>query len=322
MQRRSFLQTGAAAAAALAIHPSLLAQDKSPISIIMPVGGGTGVDTSTRILADVVARELQRPVILENKPGADTMIATQHVLGGPTDGSRVLLISPSNMVLVPLVNKKLSYQPEIQLQPVILSVRGGAALVVKAGKYRTLAEFIADAKANPGKRSLATYGGHYYKLLGMLVQHELGIQLNSVQYKDPAPAINDVVGGNVDAMIIDAGGAREFFRAGKTQILALTHETRPPTFHDVPTFRELGYPELTVYVWIGYAVKAGTPPEVVQRLYRAFSAALKSPEYVSYMEKSSAGAELIDFDPDKTRAYVQEERKRFAALINKTGYTS
>ncbi|GAB2478435.1 tripartite tricarboxylate transporter substrate binding protein [Comamonas humi] len=319
MQRRSFLQTGAAAA--LAMHAPLWAQDKSPISIIMPVGGGTGVDTSTRILADVVSRELQRSVILENKPGADTMIATQHVLNGPTDGSRVLLISPSNMVLVPLVNKKLAFKPETQLQPVILSVRGGAALIVKAGRHRTLAEFVADAKANPGKLSVATYGGHYYKLLALLIQHELGIELNSVQYKDPAPAMADVVGGNVDAMVIDAGAAREFFRAGKTQILALTHESRPQAFLDVPTFRELGYPGLTAYVWIGYAVKAGTPPEVVQRLYRAFSVALKSPEYVSYMEKSSAGSELIDFDADKTRAYVQEERKRFAALIDKTGYT-
>jgi len=320
MQRRSFLHAGAASA--LALHAPLRAQDRSPISIIMPVGGGTGVDTSTRILADVVSRELQRPVILENKPGADTMIATQNVLNGPTDGSRVLLISPSNMVLVPLVNKKLAYKPETQLQPVIPSVRGGAALIVKAGPCRTLADFVAAAKAGPGKVSLATYGGHYYKLLGMLIQHELGIELNSVQYKDPTPAMADVVGGNVDAMVIDAGAAREFFRAGKTQILALTHESRPPAFHDVPTFRELGYPGLTAYVWIGYAVKAGTPLEVVQHLYQAFSVALKSPEYVSYMEKSSAGSELIDFDADKTRAYVQQERKRFAALIDKTGYTS
>jgi len=321
MQRRSFLQGGAATAAALAVHAPLWAQDKSPISIIMPVGGGTGADTSTRILADVVSRELQRSVIIENKPGADTMIATQHVLNGPIDGSRVLFISPSNMVLVPLINKKLSYKPETQLQPVILSVRGGAALIVKTGKYKTLADFVAAAKASPGKVSVATYGGHYYKLLGMMIQHELGIELNSVQYKDPTPAMADVVGGNVDAMVIDAGAAREFFRAGKIQILALTHESRPQAFHDVPTFREQGYPGLTAYIWVGYAVKAGTPPEVVQRLYQAFSAALKSPEYVNYMEKSSSGSEVIGFDTDKTRAYVLEERKRFAALIDKTGYT-
>ena len=322
MQRRRFLLGSAVAATAWAANSPLLAQDKTPISIIMPLGGGTGADTSTRILADVLSRELQRTVIVENKPGADTMIATQYVLNGPADGTRVLMLSPSNMVIVPLVNKGMRFNPETQLQPIITSVRGGAALVVKAGRYKSLAEFVAYAKANPGKASLATYSGHYYKLLALMIQRDLGIQLNNVQYKAPAPALGDVVGGNVDAMIIDAGAAREFFRAGKIHLLALTHENRPPAFQDVPTFSELGYSGSTAYVWIGYGVKAGTPPELVQRLYKAFSAALKSKEYLAYMEQSSAGSETVDFDPEKTRLYAQEERKRFARLIEKTGYTN
>ncbi|MNN16378.1 Tripartite tricarboxylate transporter family receptor [compost metagenome] len=155
-----------------------------------------------------------------------------------------------------------------------------------------------------------------------MIQRDLGIQLNNVQYKAPAPALNDVVGGNVDAMIIDAGASREFFRAGKIHLLALTHERRPLAFQDVPTFSELGYPGSTAYIWIGYGVKAGTPPEMVRRLYQGFSAALKSKEYLAYMEQTGAGSEVVDFDPEKTRLYAQEERKRFAGLIGQIGYAN
>jgi tripartite-type tricarboxylate transporter receptor subunit TctC len=234
----------------------------------------------------------------------------------------VLFTSPSNMVLVPLINKKLDYRPQVELQPVITALRGGTAMLVRNGRFKNLEEFVAEAKKNPGKVSLATYGGHYYKLLGLMIQRELGIQLNNVNYKDPAPAVNDVVGGNVDAMLSDAGGAREFFRAGKTHILALTHERRPEAFKEVPTFKELGHPGLVAYIWTGFAVKAGTPPDVVERLYKAFSSALKSKEFTDYMAASNAGSEIVDFDPEKTRQYADQERKRFADLIEKTGYTS
>ncbi|ARU05555.1 hypothetical protein CCO03_13465 [Comamonas serinivorans] len=294
----------------------------SALNVIMPIGGGTGADTSTRLLADVIGRELKRSVVIENKPGADTMIATQHVLSGSSDGSRVLFTSPSNMVIVPLVNKRLNFNPAAQLQPVITAMRGGTSLVVKSGRFKDLAEFVAAAKRAPGQVSLATYGGHYYKLLGLMIQRELGIELNLAPYKDPAPAVNDVVGGNVDAMLSDASGAREFFRAGKTHILAQTHGRRPQAFHDVPTFQELGHPGLVAYIWTGFAVKAGTPPEVVAQLYQSFSRALKSKEYVDYMAANSSGAEVVDLDPEQTRQYLDAERKRFAALIDKTGYTA
>ena len=321
MQRRDVLRAGAALGALGAGWLSPAQAQANALSIIMPVGGGTGADTSTRILADVVARDLGRTVLVENKPGADTMIATQHVLSGPTDGSRILFTTPSNMILLPLINKKLNFNPQTQLQPVITTLRGGAALLTKKGRFKNLQEFVAEAKKNPGKVSLATYGGHYYKLLALMIQRELGIELNNAPYKDPAPAVNDVVGGNVDVMISDAGGAREFYRAGKTEILAITHERRPEAFKDVPTFKELGHPGLVAYIWTGFGVKAGTPPEVVDGLYRAFSSALRSKEFTDYMTASNAGSEIVDFNAEKTRQYADSERKRFAALIEKTGYT-
>ena len=321
MQRRDFLTATGAVLTAMSLPQAAQAQANT-INIIMPMGGGTGGDTSTRILAEVVGRDLKRSAVIENKPGADTMIATQHVLSGPADGSRVLFTSPSALVLVPLINKNLNFNPQTQLQPVITCMRGGTALVVKNGKYKNLDEFVAAAKKAPGKLSLATYGGHYYKLLGLMIQRELGIELNLAPYKDPAPAVNDVVGGNVDAMLSDAGGAREFFRAGKTHILAQTHERRPEAFKDVPTFKDLGHPKLVAYIWTGFAVKAGTPPEVVNKPYHAFSAALKSKAYQDYFTASNSGAEIIDFDPERTRKYLEGERKRFATLIEQTGYTA
>ncbi|MDR0276172.1 MAG: tripartite tricarboxylate transporter substrate binding protein [Burkholderiaceae bacterium] len=321
MKRRSFLLTTAASVSSLAAYSPLWAQENSPISIIVPVNAGSGGDASTRVLANILSRQLQRPVLVENKPGADAMIATRYVLNGPTDGTRILLTSPTNMVIVPLVDKKTDFNPETQLQPIITSARGGTALVVKADAYKSLAEFVADAKARPGIVSLGTYGGHYYKLLALMMQQELGIKLNTVAYKDPTPAMSDVVGGNINAMLGDSGGARPFFEAGKTHILALTNEQRPAVLSSVPTFQELGYPGLTAYIWVGFAVKAGTSPEIVNRLFQLFSAGLKSKEYLDYMEKSSGGTEVVGFDPEKTRLYAQEERKRFKALIEKTGYS-
>ena len=321
MQRRDALRAALAAIGTLAANGLTPAWAQgAALNIIMPIGGGTGADTSTRILADVMGRELKRSVVIENKPGADTMIATQHVLGGPADGSRLLFTSPSNMVIVPLVNKKLNFTPQTQLQPVITTVRGGTSLVVKNGRFKSLADFVAAAKKEPGKLSLATYGGHYYKLLALMIQQELGITLNMAPYKDPAPAVNDLVGGNVDAMLSDAGGAREFFRAGKTHILAQTHERRPESFKDVPTFKELGHANLVAYIWTGFAVKAGTPPDVAARLHQAVSNALKSKEFADYMAATNSGAEIVDFNPEQTRQYIDAERKRFAALIDKTGY--
>lgn len=181
---------------------------------------------------------------------------------------------------------------------------------------------IRPLALNPGKVSLATYGGHYYKLLSLMIQRELGIELNVVSYKTPAPAANDVVGGIVDAILMDAGGARDFFIAGKTQILALTHERRLPTYEGVPTFKELGFPRLESYIWTGFSVKAGTPSDVVDELYQSISSALKSKEYRDYLLASNVGTEIVNFSPEKARQYQEEESKRFATLIAQTGYTA
>lgn len=320
MQRRSFLLTATAAATSLAAPP-LLAQDNSTISLVLPLSPGSGADTTARILASAMAQDLKRSVVVDNKPGGDTMIAAQYVLNHPADGTRLLFVSPTAMVLLPLVNKKLKFDPATQLEPVMLTVRGGTALIAKGGRYKSLAEFVADAKANPGKLSIATYSGHYYKLLSLLVQRELGIRLNDVQYKGPTPALNDVIGGTVDAMLIDAGAAREFHLAGRVNMLALTHARRPEAFAEVPTFEELGYPKVTSYIWTGFAVKAGTPPEITQRLARSLAAGLKSKAYLDFMEKEKSGAEIIAYDPAQTRQYIQQENKRFADLVAQTGYS-
>lgn len=321
MERRSFLLTAVAAATSLGA-PSLRAQGTSTISLVMPLGPGSGADTTARLLADYMGRDLKRSVIVENKPGADTMIAAQYVLNYPADGTRVLFISPTTAVLLPLVNKKLGFDPATQLEPIMLTLRNGTALIVKAGRYKSLAELVADAKARPGKISIATYAGHYYKLISLLMQRDLGIELNDVQYKSPTPAINDVIGGTVDAMLIDAGAAREFYLAGRINMLALTHARRPEMFNEVPTFEELGYPRVTSYIWTGFAVKTGTPPEIIQRLSQSLSAALQSKLHLDHLAKQKSGSEIMAYDPERAKQYIQQESKRFADLIANTGYTA
>lgn len=277
MKRRHIL-----AVSALLTCQAPQAQSRDVYSMIIPMGGGSGGDTGSRIIAEAASKILNKTVIVENKPGGDTMIATSHVINGPADGSRILLTTPSTWLILPMLGTYPKYKPEIQLEPVITYARGAAALVCKTGRFADLHAMIAAAKKDPGKVSIATYGGHYYKLLAWMIQHELGVVFNHVSYKDPSTATNDVLGGNVDLLIRDAGGAREFVLAGKNQVLALTNEKNPGTFKDARTFSELGFPSLSIYVWTGYAIKSGAPKELTERLYQAFSGALRSKEYMAY----------------------------------------
>lgn len=324
MQRRKVLAAACAATIGATWGPRSWAQTPDlpgTISLVLPMGGGTGGDTAARHVANIMAAKTQRAVIVENKPGADTQIATQYVVNGPTDGSRVLLTSPSNLLINPIINPKLPYDPQTDLIPLVTMVRGGTVLAVKPGRHASLEEFIADAKKNPGGISLGTYGGHYYRLLALMVERELGIQLNHVPYPSPGPALQDVLGGTLDAVLIDASGVAEFHRTGKVKSLAMTHETRPEAFKEVPCFHELGYGELTTYIWIGFAVKAGTPAPIVRQLEQALSEAIDAPEFVQYVEATSSGGERVNFNAAKTQQYLQQERQRFLQLIKSTGYT-
>jgi tripartite-type tricarboxylate transporter receptor subunit TctC len=319
MQRRQFLSSSAAAVG-LCAAGDLAAQERGPLSIVVPVGPGSTADTTSRILGDLVSKSLGRTVIVENKPGADTMISLNHVLAGPTDGSRVLFLSPSPVVLNPLLNKSLTYDPDRDITPIMLAQRGGTLLISRSGKYASLKDFIEDARKNPGKVSVATYAGHWYRLLALMIGSELNLNVINVPYKEPTPALTDLIGGNVDAMVIDGVGAREFYNAKKITALAITQEKRADLFPDVPTFAELGYPELTAYVWLGFAVKGGTPPDVVARLYQAFHQALFSKEYSDYLNKIRTGQERLGLDGAQARKYIESERARFRNVIEKTGY--
>lgn len=321
MQRRQLLAAGAATFG-LGLGPRAMAQQMpGSIALVLPMGGGSGGDTASRQIADIMAKRTKRSVIVENKPGADTLIATQYVLNAPADGARVLFTSPTNLVINPIINPKLPYNAQTDLIPLITTVRGGTVLVVKLGRYASLEAFIEDAKKKPGGISLGAYGGHYYRLIGLMIERELGIRLNHVPYPSPAPAMNDVMGGTLDAMLIDASGVAEFHRAGKVKALAMTHEKRPVAFKDVPCFHELGYGGLTSYIWIGFAVKAGTPAPIVAELEQALTEAVDAPEFIQYVEATAAGGERVNFNGARTRQYLQEERKRFLQLIQSTGYT-
>lgn len=321
MQRRVLLAAGTAMIGLGLASRATAQQMPGTIALVLPLGGGSGGDTTARHIADIMAKRTRRSVIVENKPGADTLIATQHVLNGPADGSRVLFTSPSNLVINPIINQKLPYNPQTDLIPLITTVRGGTVLVVKPGRQTSLEAFIEDARKKPGGISLGTYGGHYYRLLALMIERELGIKLNPIPYPSPSPALNDVMGGTLDAMLIDASGVSEFYRAGKVQALAMTHEKRPVAFKDVPCFHELGYRELTSYIWIGFAAKAGTPAPIIAELEQALTEAVDAPEFIQYVESTAAGGERVNFNGAKTRQYLQEERKRFQRLIQTTGYT-
>ncbi|GAA5232521.1 Bug family tripartite tricarboxylate transporter substrate binding protein [Verticiella sediminum] len=288
------------------------------LSIIVPVGPGTGADTATRVVGEAVARDLRTPVVVENKPGADTLIGVQALLNAPADGYTVLLLTPSSMVINPVVNAKLPYDPQA-IRPLTQVTRGQAALVVGANApYDDLQSLLAAAKARPGEVSIASYGGHHYRLGNRALERQAGVAFNHVPYNAPSQAVNDVIGRSVDAMLIDLGGALPLIEQGKIKALAVTGVERHPKAPQIPTVRESGLPDYSLYVWIGFGVRADTPEDRIAALEAALRKAVHSDAFTQYTAKQGAG-ETVGGSGTELHELIVRDTERYRTLVRELG---
>lgn len=304
-----------AACAALAwTAPAAQAQPSGTVRLIVPLGPGSGADNITRFMAPKLSALLGQPVIVENKPGADMLIAVQSLLGAPPDGQTLLLITPSSVVINPVVMKELPYDSQRDIRPLIALTRGESLLATAAtSPYRTLAEALDAARAMPGVVSIANYG-HYYRLGAIQLQQRAGVQFTHVPYKGAAQSANDVIGGNVALTLTDLGGSLPLIRSGKLRPLATTGHTRSRDLPDVPTIAESGFPNYSQYVWIGFGVHGKTPDAVASRLEAALQSVVATPEYKAFIVANGNG-EQINLDGRQTAALIASEIARYRELV-------
>jgi tripartite-type tricarboxylate transporter receptor subunit TctC len=260
-------------------------------------------------------------VIVDNKPGAGGKIATQEVARSAPDGYTMLLSTGAQMAIEPALTSKAGYEPIKDFVHVVHLANAPLVLIANpALPPSNVKDFIAYTKANPGKVNTASTGnGTYTHLTIELFKTASGADVTHVPYKGASPAFNDLMGGQVQSMFTTTASAQPYTSTGRVKAIAVTAPTRSPMLPNVPTFAEAGV-NLDVSVWIGIALPASTPPEVVSRLNQEFNKALGAPDV---KEKLVAlGADPAGGTTEKFTAYVRGDIERWGKVIKAAGITA
>lgn len=267
----------ACAAAAAADFPS------KPIRLVVHFPAGSSTDVIGRILAESAARKLGQPIIVDNKPGADGAIAATEIKRSPADGYTLMLATNSPMSGIPALKKAPPYDVTKDFTPVTDVGRYTFAVYVPAqSRAKTLAELMAQARTNPGK--LAYGAGNVTGQLSMASMALTSkVDMTHVPYKGEPPAMTDLIGGRIDAMVATAGTGVPHVQSGKLRALATITHKRSAMLPDVPTIREAGFPNFSMEPWAGLFGPANMPKDVTDKLNRAFGAAMKDPEVIKKM---------------------------------------
>lgn len=305
-----------AASVLLGVSTAGLAQQdypNKPIRILLPFPAGGSTDPIARLVGQKLSENLGQPVIVDNRPGANTIIGTEALTKAPADG-HTLLFTASTHVINPLLMPNLPYDSVKDFQPVASLVRSEFVLVVHPSvPASTLKEFIALAKSKPGVLNYATSGnGNPNHLAGEHFSKVAGIQLTNIPYKGGGPAINDLVGGQVQAMFSVPTAVAAHIQAGKLRALAYTGDKPLPGL-SVPSFAEAGLPDFDMNSWNGVFVATGTPKPIVDRLSTEISNVLHTQEVKDML--AAQGQEPFYLDADQFAAMLEADRQKYAGII-------
>jgi len=288
-----------------------------PIKIIAPYTPGSPNDVMARLLAQHLQARLGQPIVVDNRPGGGTMIGTKAVALANPDGY-TLLFSSSSLIIEAASSKKIDYDPRNDFAPIARVMTTSWLLVVSPElPVRSVAEFIAYAKANPGKISFGFAQGTASQLVGDRFKVLTGTDIVNVPYKGGAAALPDFLGGRIQMLLPTPATTLALVREGKMRALAITSASRSGDLPDVPTMSECGLPELTLDFWAGILAPASTPPAVVDKLNAAINASLRSPEMKASMSK--LGFETTIGSPQDFAAFIAEELPRWAEIVKSVG---
>ncbi|AHV93634.1 Bug family tripartite tricarboxylate transporter substrate binding protein [Bordetella holmesii] len=298
-----------AAAAQAAGYP------ERPIEWVVPYPAGGGSDIVARTLSEPMSRELKQTLIISNKPGAATAIGADYAARAKPDGYVMLTGDTATLAANPSLYPKLAYQPQRDFDAVGLMTRFSMILVVNPSvPVKTYDEFLAWAKTQKDGVPYATPGsGSPHHLATESLRARTGLNLVHVPYRGAAPAVQDVVGGQVPMMFVDSATGMQYIASGKLRPIAVASDKRPAGFPQVPTLIESGLDNFEAYAWQGLVVPKGTPPEVVTALNQALQKALAQP---SVQERFSAmGLETLPGTPHAMSAYAADEQRKWAKVI-------
>lgn len=279
-------KAGLLALAAVALHAMAGESDypSRPVKLVLAMPPGGGLDIVARHLAKELTDRLGQPVVVENRPGGNSVPAAKSVASAPPDGYTLWLASNSPMMTNAVIYRNLSYDPLTEFTPIARMLRLPLALVVPASSpYRTLQGLMAVGLESPGELNYAT-GSVTYQVYTELINERHHVKANPVPYKGTMPAVNDVAAGNVDYMIGEVNSVLPLARAGKVRVLAVTSAQRLKDLPDVPTVAESGVPGFQADGWIGLYGPAHMPEKVVGKLYEAVAGILQSPSTVRTIE--------------------------------------
>ncbi|MGD0846563.1 tripartite tricarboxylate transporter substrate binding protein [Bradyrhizobium sp.] len=318
-RRRTFLTALAAlslavfsAGVAMAVYPERI------VRIVVPFAPGGGTDVVARTLAQDMAKDLGVTVMIENKPGAGTIIGTQAVATSAPDGYTLLMGTFSHAVN-PSLNAKLPYDPHRDFAPVALIACSFNVVVVSPkSPIKSIADLIAAAKASPGRLSYGTFGiGTSAHLAGELFKDMAKVDLTTVPYKGAAPAITDLLGGQIDVMFTTVASAASLVESGQLRAIAVTSAQRSPAFPQLPTVAEAGVPGYAAESWYGLFAPAGTPAGVIDRLNQSAASAVQSEAFKRL--GVNEGLVMIARPPEELDRYVRDEEERWRRVIRDAG---
>ena len=301
---------GVAAMAALAAAP----YPAKPIKVILPFATGGQSDVVARLITARLSVGLGQPMVVENVPGAGGMIAAANVARAAPDGYTLFLANASTLTIAPYLQKGVNVKPS-DFTPVTTVSQFPLVLVVNsASPYKSLADVIAAARSRPDKLSYASPGyGTTPHLVGETFRREAGIEITHVPYKGGAPALNDLLGGQVDLFFEAPSTLLPQIRAGRIRPIAVTSKTRMSAFPEVPTVAEQGMPQLTLESWSGFVAPPHTPADVVARLRIETDKVLKSQDIVGKLHE--LGFEATSSTPQELARMVRDEGATWSKLI-------
>ena len=320
--RRHLLQAGSALAAGAALAGTARAQGDwpvRPLRIVVPYTAGGFTDQMARLLQVGLQQRLGQPVIVDNKPGANSIIGVDAVAKAVPDGYTFgvfIAAYAANTTLYP----KLPYDPKKDLTVVsLMGVSPLVAAVAMNAPFKTLAELVAYGRAHPGKISYASSGtGSAAHLTSELMRSVTGVDMVHVPYKGAAPALADLLGGQVPLFLDPPPNLIQPARAGKIRLIGVASDKRLPALPDVPTFAEQGYPGLLGSTWAAMLAPAATPAAIVQRMSAEVAHIIRSPE-VSRRLEQAMGTFAEGSTPQECNAFIAAETAKWAQVIRSAG---
>ena len=305
---------GAACLAATCLLGSAAAQTTQALRIIVPYPAGGTADILPRVVAEKLRAQFPAGVLIDNRTGAGGNIGAEAVFRAEPDGNTLLASPPGPIAINHHLYRKMAFDPS-KWEPVTVLATVPNVLVVNPRlPVKTVQEFIAYAKANPGKVTYGSQGnGTTSHLTASLFMQLTGTEMVHVPYKGTAPALVDLVGGQIDVFFDNISSSLPFHQAGKLRILGVADDQRSAALPDVPTFAEQGLPAMNAVTWFAVVAPPATPPAKVAALQKSFAGALTQPEV--RQKFAEQGAEPRGWDPARTGQFIRAESAKWARVI-------